>query len=376
MPFHEVSRMDARLEFVMLASSEGANMRQLCQRFGVSPTVGYKWLARWRVEGRAGLAERSRRPLASPGRSSASMEALVLEQRAEHPAWGGRKIARRLKDLGHAQVPAASTVTAILRRHGVELGTHGGGAEAFTRFEREAPNQLWQMDFKGHVALAKGRLNPLTVLDDHSRYALVLAACADQRTATVRVKLTEAFRRYGLPETMITDNGSPWGDGPGHPYTPLGVWLVEQGIQISHSSPYHPQTLGKEERFHRSLKAEVLSGPPFADLDQAERALQHWRTVYNCQRPHEALAMDVPASRYRPSPRSFAETVPPFDHAPGDLVRRVQQGGRTSLLGRTVRLPKAFHGKHVAFGHTTDDGVFDAFFRHQMIATVHIRALD
>jgi transposase InsO family protein len=369
--------MDCRLELVMLASSEGVNMRQLCRRFGVSPTVGYKWLERWRVDGSEGLADRSRRPLASPGRSAAAMEALVVEQRAEHPAWGGRKIARRLKDLGHAGVPAASTVTAILRRHGVELGAHGGGAGAFTRFEREAPNQLWQMDFKGHVALATGgRLNPLTVLDDHSRYALVLAACADQRTATVKARLTEAFRRYGLPETIITDNGSPWGDGPGHPFTPLGVWLIEQGIRVSHSSPYHPQTLGKDERFHRSLKAEVLAGPPFADLDQAERTLERWRTVYNCQRPHEAFAMDVPASRYQPSPRSFADTVPAFDPAPGDLLRRVQQGGRTSLLGRTVRLPKAFHGKHVAFRHTAQDGVFEVFFRHQSIATIHIRALD
>ena len=375
MPFHEVSRMDARLEFVMLAGSEGANMRQLCRRFGISPTIGYKWLERWRLEGASGLAERSRRPRTSPGRCLAAMETLVLEQRTAHPAWGGRKIARRLRDLGHAGVPAASTVTAILRRHGVELGAHGGGAGAFVRFEHEAPNQLWQMDFKGHVALAAGRLNPLTVLDDHSRYALVLAACADQRTATVRARLTEAFRRYGLPEAIITDNGAPWGDGPGHPYTPLGVWLLEQGIRVSHSRPYHPQTMGKDERFHRSLKAEVLSRT-FADLDQAEQAFQRWRTVYNCQRPHEALGLDVPASRYRPSPRSFAETVPDFEPAPGDIVRRVQQGGRTSLLGKTVRLPKAFAGKHVAFRPTTDDAVFHAFFRHQMIATIHIRALD
>src|SRR4051794_40886911 len=145
--------MDTRLEFVMLASVEGANVRSLCRRFGVSPTTGYKWLERWRIEGMAGLEELSRRPQGSPRRSAAATEDLVLSLRTQHPAWGGRKIARRLKDLGYEAVPAPSTVTAILKRHGVELGAHGGGQSAFIRFERARPNELWQMDFKGHVAL-------------------------------------------------------------------------------------------------------------------------------------------------------------------------------------------------------------------------------
>ena len=157
MPFHEGSRMDARLEFVMLASVEGANVRNLCRRFGVSPTTGYKWLERWRLDGMAGLQELPRRPQNSPSRSAAETEEAVLSVRAEHPAWGGRKIARRLKDLGHKAAPAPSTVTAILKRHGIELGVFGGGHSAFTRFERARPNELWQMDFKGHVALHAGR---------------------------------------------------------------------------------------------------------------------------------------------------------------------------------------------------------------------------
>ena len=278
----------------------------------------------------------------------------MLSVRAEHPAWGGRKIARRLKDLGHEAVPAPSTVTAILKRHGVELGAHGGGQSAFTRFERARPNELWQMDFKGHVALHAGRLHPLTVLDDHSRFALVLAACTNEQTETVRQQLIIAFRRYGLPERLITDNGSPWGDGPGSPFTPLGVWLIEHGIRISHSRPYHPQTMGKDERFHRSLKAEVLSGPPFADLAAAERAFERWRNVYNTQRPHEALKLNVPASRYQPSPRDYVETIAPFEYAPRDIVRHVQQGGHVSLLGRNVKVPKAFRGKadRVPANHT------------------------
>lgn len=377
MPFREVCRMDERQEFVMLASLEGAQVRGLCRRFGVSPTTGYKWLERWRAEGRAGLVEQSRRPLRSPSRSDAAVEDAVLSVRAAHPAWGGRKIARRLRDLGHEGVPAPSTVTAILRRHGVALGGFGGGETAFGRFERARPNELWQMDFKGHVALAgTGRLHPLTVLDDHSRFAVVLAACADQRTETVRQQLTAALRRYGLPDTLITDNGPPWGDGPGRPFTPLGVWLIEHDIRISHARPYHPQTMGKDERFHRSFKAEALSGPPFADLAAAGQAFDHWRAVYNTQRPHEALDLAVPVSRYQPSRRGYAETVTPFDYAPADIVRRVQQGGHVSLLGRKARLPKAFRGKAIAFRPTQQDGCFEAFFRAQFIATIDIRTLD
>lgn len=376
MPFREVSRMDERLEFVTLAAVEGANVRKLCRRFGISPTTGYKWLERWRSSGVCGLQEQSRRPRTSPGRCERAIEEAVLSVRARHPAWGGRKIARRLKDQGHSVVPAPSTVTAILRRNGAELGRFGGGEQAFTRFEHAAPNDLWQMDFKGHVALSSGRLHPLTVLDDHSRFAVVLGACADQKTGTVRDQLSAAFRRYGLPDQLITDNGSPWGNGPGSPFTPLGVWLMEQDIRISHSRPYHPQTMGKDERFHRSLKAEVLSGPPFADLAEASRSFAHWRTVYNTQRPHEALDLAVPASRYRASTRSFAETLAPFEYAQDDLLRKVQQGGLICLLGRTTKLPKAFYGKTVAMRPTQQDGVFDAFFRNQFIKTIDIRTVE
>ena len=297
----------------------------------------------------------------------------MLAVRAEHPVWGGRKIQRVLRRDG-ASAPAASTIRTILRRHGQPVGQFGGGSPAWTRFEHPKPNDLWQMDFKGHVRLADGsRLNPLTVLDDHSRYAIVLSACADQKTQTVREALVAAFRRYGLPRTLITDNGSPWGDGPGSPFTPLGVFLIEQGIRIAHARPYHPQTMGKDERFHRSLKAEALSGPSFDDLAAAAQALEHWRHVYNHQRPHEALDLMVPADRYRLSSREYREMPQPFDYAPGDLLRKVQDGGRLSLGGREKRVPKAFKGKQVALRPTTDDGVYDVYYRHQHIAVLDFR---
>lgn len=371
MPFTGISAMDRKLEFVRLALVEGANRRELFRRFGISQTLGYRLLGRYQLEGEAGLAEQSRRPRSSPRITAPEVEAAVLAVRAEHPAWGGRKIAAVLRRQG-LQAPSPSTVTDILRRHGVPLGTFGGGEAAFIRFEHPRPNDLWQMDFKGHVPMRTGRLHPLTVLDDHSRFSVVLAACANERTATVRTHLTTAFERYGLPWRMTMDNGSPWGNGPGDPFTPLGVWLMEQDIIVGHSRPYHPQTQGKDERFHRTLKAEALSGPAFIDLDHAAHALERWRGVYNTQRPHQAIGMVTPIERYAVSPRPYRPNLQPFDYAPDDHPRVVADG-RISFQSRRLRLPKAFNNKTVALRPTAVDGVFEAFFRTQFITTLDLR---
>jgi transposase InsO family protein len=372
MPWGPKSMVDVRAEFVLLARAETANVRELCRRFGISPKTAYKWLGRYEGQGLAGLADRPRRPKCSPKQSSQEMEAQVLEQRKAHPAWGGRKIAAAMRRK-EIKAPSPSTVTAILRRNGVELGAFGGGVAPFIRFEHPAPNDLWQMDFKGHVAMREGRLHPLTVLDDHSRYAIVTSACANEQTDTVKTRLITAFRRYGLPLCIMTDNGSPWGDGPGSPFTPLGVFLIEQGIRIGHSRPYHPQTNGKDERYHRSLKAEALSGPPFDDLAQAEAALVKWRHVYNTERPHEALGLGVPIDRYRPSPRPYRDHIEAFDYAPDDIVRRVQQQGIISFRGTEYRIPKAFYGKDIAFRPTETDRTYKIYFRHQFIKSLDIQ---
>lgn len=377
MPFTGVSAMDFKLEFVRLASAEGANRREMCRRFGISPSLGYRLLSRYAAQGEAGLLERSRRPHGSPRTTSDAIEAAVMAVRADHPVWGGRKIAAVLRRQGHA-APAPSTVTQILRRHGVTLGAFGGGHAPFIRFEHAAPNDLWQMDFKGHVPLGSGtsRLHPLTVLDDHSRFCVVLEACADQERATVKSSLIKAFRRYGQPWRITADNGPPWGsgwagDGVSRPWTALGVWLLEHDVALSHSRPYHPQTQGKDERFHRTLKAEALSGPPFADLDDAVRRLQSWRTVYNTQRPHQALDLQTPITRYAPSPRAYSDQVAPFAYGPDDLLRRVDDG-RISFKAHRIRVPKAFSGKIVALRPTDIDGQHHLVFRAKTITTIDL----
>jgi transposase InsO family protein len=218
-PWSEKSIMSQRHEFVMLFEQDGVNRRELCRRFGISPTIGYRLWARYRGEGKAGLADRSRRPQRSPARTSADLEERVVAVRDEHPAWGGRKIRRRLQDLDHHGVPSASTVTAVLHRHGRIDAAASIQHQPFERFERAAPNELWQMDYKGHFATGAGRCHPLTVVDDHSRYAVGLRACGDERAGTVQAELTAIFRRYGLPDRMLTDNGAPWGSDAVHRYT-------------------------------------------------------------------------------------------------------------------------------------------------------------
>lgn len=197
MPWPVKDLLHLRHEFVHLAAQPDVRVRALCARFGVSPTTGYKWLARHAAGGAAALADRPRRPRSSPARTPAGLEAAVVALRRQHPAWGARKLHRRLADQGVSGLPSPSTLTAILHRHGLIAPAASQAAGPFTRFERPAPNPLWQVDFKGHFALRQGRCHPLGVLDDHSRYNLLLAACADQRAATVQAWLTVTFRRYG-----------------------------------------------------------------------------------------------------------------------------------------------------------------------------------
>lgn len=373
MPWKEVTRMSLRKEFVFLASIDGCNFSQLCNRFGISRKTGYKWVHRYIHEGFGGLGDQSKRPRTSPSRTPLGVEEKVIELRQKHPTWGGRKIAFRLKALGMDQVPAPSTVTAILQRRGLIDPDDSIKHHAYVRFEADRPNELWQMDFKGHFEASEGRCHPLTLLDDHSRYALCLQACANEKESTVRERLTGVFRRYGIPERMLMDNGSPWGRDLDHPYTTLTVWLIRLHIGVVHSRPLHPQTLGKDERFHRTLKRDIQQECIGKPLEFCQKRFNSWRDVYNLERPHEALEMQVPASRYRTSLRSFPEQMPPVEYGPGDFVRKVQQKGEFSFRNREYKVGKAFSGQYIAIRpRTQTDGIFDIFYCNQKIRELNL----
>lgn len=370
MVWREVSMAEQRREFVMLASLAGANISALCARFGISRQTGHLWLRRF-VGGERGFEDRSRRPRHSPRRLSGELEAGVLAIRDAHPAWGARKIAAVLRRSG-IEPPAVSTVHKVLSRHG-RIAPDSPG-RSYTSFEREAPNALWQMDFKGRVRLSCGAwLHPLTVIDDHSRYAVGLAACANQQTQTVRARLEATFRHHGLPVAIYVDNGSPWGGGRPGQWTPLRLWLIKLGIETIHSKPYQPQGRGKNERFHRSLAAEVLSLAPLKNFDEAQDAFDRWRHVYNRERPHQALGFATPAERYRSSQRAFPETLPAPQYASGEIVRRVSSTkAYVSFRNRLWKVPEAFRGETLAIRPRLPDGCFAICFGAHEIASIDL----
>jgi transposase InsO family protein len=370
LPWSQVTVEQQREEFVRLARQPNANVSQLCRRFGISRKTGYKWL------GREDLRDRSRCPHSSPGRTPREVEAHVIAMRAQHPAWGGRKIAHVLaRDAG--VTIASNTVNWVLKRHGLISPAASDAATAWHRFEHEAPNSLWQMDFKGHFATDTQRCHPLTVLDDHSRFNVVLQALGNERLESVQPVLQHAFERYGLPERINADNGPPWGAPVEGALTALGVWLIRLGVRLSHSRPAHPQTNGKDERFHRTMKAELLSSRHFKDLDDAQHHFSDWRHLYNFRRPHHALDMDTPASRYAASPRSMPRALPPVEYSSHDIVRRVMDGGRIRYNGTTYRVGKALIGQPVALRARADlDGALEVYFCHHKVGAIDLHQAD
>lgn len=390
MPWREASRVSLRREFVALASHPEANVSALCRRFGISRKTGYKWLGRFEAEGAAGLRDRSRRPRSCPHRTADRVEAAVCRIRRAHPAWSGYKIRhvllRRIREgrcpLRPEEVPAASTCTRIFHRHGLIEAREPQQDHGWQRFERARPNELWQIDFKGDFELGDGaRAYPLTVLDDHSRYSVALQACPDPEGKTVRGHLTAAFRRYGLPDRILADNGPPWGaprvaSQQATRHSRFGVWLYRLGVSLSYSRPFHPQTLGKDERFHRTLDVELLRYERYPSLPALQAGFDRWRLTYNFERPHEALDMQVPADRYQPSPRPFPERLPPIEYAPDDTVRKVHNNGRINFQGRLCKVGIAFRGLPVALRPTTTDGRWNVYFCSQQVITLDLRNGD
>ena len=378
MPWKQVDMKILRQEFTALARHEDVNFSALCARFGISRKTGYKWLKRLQTEGLTGLADRSRRPATMPSHSGEMVVERVVELRMQHPTWGGRKIQRRLADLGHVEVPTPSTITRILHRHGLIAAYASANSTPWQRFEHAQPNDLWQMDFKGNFETGQATCHPLTIIDDHSRYNIILKACLRPNTEEVQQALVETFQRYGMPVRINTDNGPPWGSPSQveHGITRLTIWLIQLGIRISHSRPAHPQTNGKDERFHRTLKADVLHGRHFFDLKEVQGEFDHWRTIYNHERPHEGIGLATPVTRYRPSRLAYPEQLPEIVYQDSDLVQIVGWDGQIKLHGRRFRVSKALHRHQIAARPVPQtDGLYELYFAHHRFAEIDLRNL-
>ena len=325
MPWRVKDVMEQRIELVVRAVQGGEPISGLCREYGVSRPTGYLWVQRYGEAGSVqGLAERSRRPQHSPGRTPIEQEERVVELRRRY-GWGAKKLVVLLAREGIAL--RVVTVNRILKRRGL-LVAQECHRPATQRFEREAPNQLWQMDFKGPWEVAEGHCYPLSILDDYSRYLVDLGALKGTGAEGVAAQLVRTFERHGVPEAMLMDHGTPWWSTTnGHGLTWLSVELIKQGIRLHFSGIRHPQTQGKVERFHRSLKHQINRWGKPATLADSAQALAAFREEYNQVRPHEALGMEVPAQRYHDSPRAYQPQPPEWIYEEGKVVKRLNTQG-------------------------------------------------
>lgn len=372
MPWKEVTAMSERLRFVELSKDSKINFNELCKTFGISCKTGYKILRRYKEAGINGLVDRPRTPHTSPNRTSLEIEELIISVRKKHPAWAGEKILIYLKNKGFTKLPTEKTIDRVLKRYGLITAEESEKHRPWIRFEHENPNDLWQMDFKGHFPVGSIRCFPLTILDDHSRFSLLIKACENQIGTTVKQHLIEVFRQFGLPERMTMDNGSPWGYSREQKHTQLTAWLIQLGIYVSHSRPKHPQTQGKLERFHRTLKLELLTRYSFANLAEAQQGFDWWQKIYNEERPHAAINLEVPANRYRRSEREYPEEVPEPEYGKDFIIRKVQHSGLISFAGKNYKVGEAFYGYHVGLKEGID-GLMNVYFYKQKVNKIDFR---
>jgi transposase InsO family protein len=302
----------------------------------VSRPTGYLWLKRFGEQGVAGIEELSRRPHLSPRQTAAEIEARIVALRRQRPDWGARKLAVLLEREG-LELPVI-TVHRVLIRHSLVLDQESR-RQATKRFEREQPNQLWQMDFKGQKDTGAA-IGPLSVLDDHSRYLVALEQTGTTRGEAVRERLEGAFRASGLPDALLMDHGASWWNARSpNGWTQLMVWLMQQGIRCYFSGVRHPQTQGKVERFHESLeRARSRTG---AEEWLEQNWLDNFRYEYNHVRPHEALGMRTPASLWRPSARAYDPTPQAWDYGAGAELRKVGGQGHIYIGDQRWRVSQA-----------------------------------
>jgi transposase InsO family protein len=354
MPWTETDVVDQRTEFVLRVLRGVEDFGAVCREYGISRKTGYKWKERFFTEGLSGLRDHSRRPVRSPSEIGEAMTCAIINLKLAHRGWGPRKIRAVLgRSLGTREIPSESSFKRILERvglvqHRVRRSRAEQGARVQTPARAERPNHVWTIDFKGWwYTRNRRRFEPLTIRDDFSRYVLCAQALVNARTETVQEQLTRVFERFGRPEVMRSDNGSPFAARN----SPLGLsrlsaWWLVLGIDLDRIPPGRPDQNGGHERMHRDLACEVERCAA-DDLVQQQAELDVWRQTFNEERPHEALGMRVPAEVYEPSPRKFDPSPVELEYPSNYAVRKVQTTGTITLHHKSINVSAALSGYEV-----------------------------
>lgn len=363
MPWKGKTVMDQKESFLVNAQAHEESFTALCRRYGISRKTGYKWLRR--AENEEPLTDRSRQPHTSPRKTPEEVERLILTTRDTFPQWGGKKIKNVLESSGYTQIPSAKTCSNILKRNGKISPEESKKHMPCQRFEREECNELWQTDFKGDFLLQDGvRCYPLDILDDHTRFCLLSEP--KERATGVKESFEAVFKEYGLPKAILSDNGGQFA-GFKKGITQFERYLMDLDIEPIHGRIMHPQTQGKIERFHRTMKEELLS-TPLKDMKAAIKAFAEWRWRYNNLRPHNALGMKTPGEVYRPSSRKY-ETPREYVYATEAKVRKVNNWGYLRFGPVQVYLSETFANTYLEI-RPVEENRFWIIYRNYKIGTV------
>ena len=366
-----------RLKFVCLASEGGnVNFRALCRKFCISAPTGYKWLARYRAVGANGLHELSRKPLRSPNRAPSRWRNELFALRRKHPTWGVKKL-RVMLERGHPRtrkLPALRTLGRWLKAAGLTVprpprNRPGPQVRPPALSKARRPNDVWTIDFKGWFRTADGqRADPLTIRDLLSRYLLCTTLVPHQSDSCVRRIMTRLFKTHGCPRIIRIDNGSPFAGIGALSLSTLSVWWLRLGIKVEIIRRGKPQDNGAHEQMHRVLKTETAS-PPAPNLRAQQRRLDRWRTLYNTQRPHEALHGRSPLALYRRSSRHFHVPTPPR-YPKTWITRHVRPNGWIKFEGNLRFIGRAFARQWIAL-QPASEGCWNVLLGRLLIGTLH-----
>ena len=364
MPWESKTVEEIRKEFV-LAAEKHTNFSALCREFGITRKTGYKWVERYAAG--EPLCDQSRKPNCISNKTPEDVEIRILQLRSENPGWGAKKLKRVLENQGCTDIPCAKTVNNILTRYGCISEEESLKHKPFIRFEKEQCNEMWQTDFKGEFrTLDNQYCYPLNIFDDHSRF-LIKTKSFPSTENVVLPTFRETFYEYGMPDSVLSDNGAQFA-GFRKGFTQFEKWLMNHDVLPIHGRFRHPQTQGKIERFHRTMKNELLRHNTFANAEEANRAIQEWRDKYNLLRPHEALNLKCPAEIYTASQREYCDTVRPFTYSGQYHVIKVNSWGYVRFDKWQVYLSETMIGEYVEFRPNPTGDSFFACYRNFKIA--------
>jgi transposase InsO family protein len=373
------SVFERRLEFVKLLVDGRFRMTELCEMFGVARSNAYKWRDRYLAEGVEGLRDRSRGPKRYPHKTSDAVVQLLLDEKDKHPSWGPRKLMVVLaRDYPDLRLPAPSTGYELLKKHGRVQSRrrrkkHEHSGKPFVVID--LPSSTWAADFKGEFRLGNGRnCSPLTITDGYSRFLVMCRALSSTKTEPARAAFRTAFREPGMPEAILTDNGSPFASTGLSGLTRLSVWLMRLGVRCLRTQPGCPQQNGQHERMHRTMKAEATR-PPKQTMVRQQKEFNRFQEEYNYERPQQALGMDPPVKHYEISPRRFPERLPKVVYPAHFTVRRVSKCGTIRWHSHQVYMSKALQAQFVGLeevGH----GLWDVYFATTMVGRFNERTMS